>query len=183
MIRELVPSSHQRTEHSNTILCIFSRWDQRIGEGIPIPDSLGYEATVINICISNGSMKCHRVLISTTTSLGDKVICWYTGFTFKTFIYLYSNIGLLSLLLFLRVPISIGQECQSYSQFHNCNYLSQIWQRPFARFLILPGELHLGGPKPNCHNSEVGAPILYKLPLLPPRGKNISFYSGIQGFC
>ena len=51
------------------------------------------------------------------------------------------------------------------------------------RFLILPGELHLGGPKPNCHNPGLGAPILYKLPLLPPGGKNISFFSGIQGFC
>ena len=45
VIRELVPSSHQRSELSNTILCIFSGWDQRIGEGIPIPDSLGEEAT------------------------------------------------------------------------------------------------------------------------------------------
>ena len=86
VIRELVPSSHQRSELSNTILCIFSRWDQRIGEGIPIPDSLVEEATFINICISNGSLKGHRVLISTTPSFGDKVICWYTGFTFKTFI-------------------------------------------------------------------------------------------------
>ena len=60
VIRELVPSSHQRSELSNTILCIFSRWDQRIGEGIPIPDSLGEETTFINICISNGSLKCHR---------------------------------------------------------------------------------------------------------------------------
>ena len=40
VIKELVPSSHQRSELSNTILCIFSRWNQRIGEGIPIPDSL-----------------------------------------------------------------------------------------------------------------------------------------------
>ena len=86
VIRELVSSSHQRSELSNTILCIFSRWDQRIGEGIPIPDSLGEEATFINICISNRSLKCHRVLISTTPSFGDKIICWYTGFTFKTFI-------------------------------------------------------------------------------------------------
>ena len=86
VIRELVPSSHQRSELSNTILCIFSGWDQRIGEGIPIPDSLGEEATFINICIGNGSLKCHRVLISTTPSFGDKVICWYTGFSFKTFI-------------------------------------------------------------------------------------------------
>ena len=38
---KLVPSSHQRSEFSNTILCIFSRWDQKIGEDIPIPDSLG----------------------------------------------------------------------------------------------------------------------------------------------
>ena len=84
VIRELVSSSHQRSELSNTILCIFSRWDQRIGEGIPIPDSLGEEATFINICIKYGSLKCHRVQIS--TSFGDKVICWYTDFTFKTFI-------------------------------------------------------------------------------------------------
>ena len=52
----------------------------------PIPDSLGEEATFIKICIGNGSLKCHRVLISTTPSFGDKVICWYIGFTFKTFI-------------------------------------------------------------------------------------------------
>ena len=87
VIRELVLSSHQRSELINTVLCIFNRWDQRVREGIPIPDSLGEEATFINICISNGSLKCHRVLISTTPSFGDiKVICWYTGFTFKIFI-------------------------------------------------------------------------------------------------
>ena len=79
VIRELVPSSHQRSELSNTILCIYSIC-------IPIPVSLGEEATFINICISNGSLKCHRVLISSTPSFGDKVICWYTGFTFNTFI-------------------------------------------------------------------------------------------------
>ena len=86
VIRELVPSSHQRSELRTTVLCIFSRWDQRIGEGIPIPDSLGEEATFINIYISNGSLKCHRVLIPTMPFFGDKVISWYTGFTFKTFI-------------------------------------------------------------------------------------------------
>ena len=85
MIRELVPSSHHRSELSNTILCIFSRWDQWIGEGIPIPDCLGEEATFINICISNGSLKCHRVRISTTPIFGDKVICRHIDFTFKDF--------------------------------------------------------------------------------------------------
>ena len=74
VIRELVPSCHQRSELRNTILCIFSGWDQRIGEGIPIPDSLGEETTFINIYIGNGSLKCQRVLISTTPSFGDKVI-------------------------------------------------------------------------------------------------------------
>ena len=86
VIRELVPSSHQRSELSNTILCIFSGWDQRIAECIPIPDSLGEEATFINICIGNRSLKCHWVLIPTMPSVGDKIICCYTGFTFKTFI-------------------------------------------------------------------------------------------------
>ena len=70
MIKELVPSSHQRCELSNTILP---------EQSFPIPDSLGEEATFINICISNGNLKCHRVLISTTPGFGDKVICWYTG--------------------------------------------------------------------------------------------------------
>ena len=92
VIRELVPSSHQRSELSNTILCIFSRWDQKIGEGILIPDSLGEEATFINICISNGSLKYHRALISTTPSFEDKVICWYTGFTFETLIQQYKSV-------------------------------------------------------------------------------------------
>ena len=82
---------------------------------------------------------------------------------------LYSNISLFLSSFSWGIPIWIVQGCQSYSQFHNCNYLSQIWQRAFARFLILPGELHLGGPKPNCHNPGLGAPILYKLPLLPPQ--------------
>ena len=86
VIRELVPSSHQTSDLSNTILRIFSRWDQRIGEGFPIADSLGEEATFISICISNESLKCNTVLISTPPSFGDKTICWYTGFTIKTFI-------------------------------------------------------------------------------------------------
>ena len=72
--RPLVPSSHQRSEHSNTILRIFSRWNQRIGECIPIPNSLGEEATFINVCISNGSLECHWVLISITPSFGVGIL-------------------------------------------------------------------------------------------------------------
>ena len=77
---------------------------------------------------------------------------------------LYSNISLLFSSFSWGIPILIVQECQPYSHFHNCNYLSQIWQRAFAGFLIFPGELHLGDPKPNCHNPGLGASILYKLP-------------------
>ena len=142
-------------------------------------DSPGEEATFINICISNGSLKCYRVLISTTPILGIRSSVGTLALPLKP---LHSNMSLLSFLFFLRnshfncprmpviLPVSF-------------NYLSQIWQRAFARFLILPGELYLGDPKPNCHNPGLGAPVLYKLPPLPPGSKNISFSSGIQGFC
>ena len=41
------------------------------------------------------------------------------------------------------VAVLTVQECQSYSQFHNCNFMSRIWLRAFSRFLILPKDLHL----------------------------------------
>ena len=178
MIRELVPGSHQRSELSNTILCIFCGWDQRRafqslivwGKKLPLLTS------VLAMGVWN-AIECwflKRLVLGIRSSVGTLALPLRP---------LYSNISLLSFLLFLRIPILTVQKCQSYSQFHNCNYLSQIWQRAFAHFLILPGEQHLGGPKPNCHNPGLGAPILYKLPLLPPGGKNISFSSGIQGFC
>ena len=126
VIRELVPSSHQRSELSNTILCIFSRCDQRIREDIPISDSLGEEAAFINICIGNGNLKCHRVLISTTPSFGIRSSVGTLALPLRPF---YSNISLLSFLLFLRDSHFNRPRMQSYSQFHNCNYLSQIWQR------------------------------------------------------
>ena len=99
VIRELVPSSHQRSELSNTILCIFSRWDQRTGEGIPIPDSLGEKATFIYICISNGSLKCHRVLISTMPSLAIRSSVGILALPLRP---LYSKVNLLAFLHFLR---------------------------------------------------------------------------------
>ena len=46
------------------------------------PNSLREEAAFLNIHASNGSLKCHRVVISTALSFGDKVISWYTSFTF-----------------------------------------------------------------------------------------------------
>ena len=99
VIRVLVPNSHQRSELSSTILRIFSGSDQRNGEGIPIPDSLGEEATFINICIGNGGLKCHRVLISTTPSFGIRSSVGTLALPLRP---LYSNISLLSFLLFLK---------------------------------------------------------------------------------
>ena len=46
---------------------------------------------------------------------------------------LYNNMSLLSFLLFLRVV----QECQSYSQFHKHNFLSQTLPLDFEPFPIL----------------------------------------------
>ena len=109
VIRELVPSSHQRCELSNTILCIFIdeiresgrafQSLQRIGEGIPIPDSLVEEATFINICISNGSLKCHRGWFLARLVLGIRSSVGTLALPVRP---LYSNISLLSFLLFLR---------------------------------------------------------------------------------
>ena len=44
----LVPSSHQRSELSNTILGTFSRGDKRVWKCIPVPNGLGEKATLIS---------------------------------------------------------------------------------------------------------------------------------------
>ena len=88
---KLVPSSHQRSELSHTILCNFVRGNQRIRKGISIPNSLREEAVFISICASNGSLKSHRVPISTTPSFGDKVICWYTGLYIEVWVSCLSS--------------------------------------------------------------------------------------------
>ena len=95
----LVPSSHQRSELSSTILSTFSRGDKRVWKCIPVPNGLGGKATLMNISVSNGNLICHRMIIPAALNQGDKVICWYTGLPFRL---LYNNMSLLSLLRFLR---------------------------------------------------------------------------------
>ena len=91
----LVPSSHQRT-----ILSTFSRGDKRIWKCIPIPNDLWGKATLIKISIySNGNLICHRMMIPAAPSQGNKVICWYTGFTLQLYIVKNSN-GILCLHVF-----------------------------------------------------------------------------------
>ena len=82
----LVPSSHQRRELSNTIFGTFSRGDKRVWKCIPIPNCLGEKATLINISVSSGNLIRYRMIIPAMPSQGDKVICWYTGFTLQTFV-------------------------------------------------------------------------------------------------
>ena len=96
----LVPSSHQRSELSNTILGTFRRGDKRVWKCIPVPNGLGGgEATLINISVSNGNLICHRMIISAAPNQGDKVICGILALHFRP---LYNNMSLLSLLRFLR---------------------------------------------------------------------------------
>ena len=71
----LVPSSHQRSELSNTILGTFSRGDKRAWKCIPIPNEFGENATLINISVGNGDLICHRMTIPAMPNKGDKVIC------------------------------------------------------------------------------------------------------------
>ena len=58
--RRLVPSSHQGSELSNTIIGTFSRGDKRLWKYVPIPNGLGRGATLINNNVSTGDLICHR---------------------------------------------------------------------------------------------------------------------------
>ena len=58
VIRDISPYSLAFTREVNLATQSSATSADEIGEDIPIPDSLGEEATFINICISNGSQKC-----------------------------------------------------------------------------------------------------------------------------
>ena len=59
---------------------------EEIGEDIPVSGGLRKETTFICFYTSRGYLKCHGMLISATSSLGDNVICRYAGSTFQTFV-------------------------------------------------------------------------------------------------
>ena len=94
------------------------------------------------------SLKYHRVVIS--RRWGHLLINWLYLLDLSSF-----SLG---------IPILIIQVCQTYSQFHRCSSLIQIWQRAFAHFLIPPEEQHLVDPKQNFHTPGLDAPVLCKLP-------------------
>ena len=82
----VVPSSHKRLELLHAIIRQFSGGNQGTREDIPAPGGLREETTFICFYTSRGYLKCHEMLISATPSLGDKVTCRYSGFTFQTFV-------------------------------------------------------------------------------------------------
>ena len=101
VIRELVPSSHQRSELSNTILGIFSRWDRESGRAFQ------------SLIVSGKKLP----LLTSVLAMGvwNAIECWFLqrlvlGIIFRSSVGtlalplrpLYSNISLLSFLLFLR---------------------------------------------------------------------------------
>ena len=69
-----------------TIVLQFRGRKQGFREVIPIPDSLGEEAILIDIFTGGKNLEGQGMLISATPSLGNKVICRYPGFTFQTFV-------------------------------------------------------------------------------------------------
>ena len=75
---KLVPSPYKRSELSNRVFCSFSSRKESICKWIPISNSLGKEAALVNVSISKGGLKCQRVVISDMPNWGDKVIRRYT---------------------------------------------------------------------------------------------------------
>ena len=63
-----------RGELRHTVILQFIRRTKRFREVIPVPDSLGEEAILIDIFTSRAYLKGKGVLISATPSLGEKVI-------------------------------------------------------------------------------------------------------------
>ena len=137
-------------------------------------------ATFINISlmISHGNLICQRMMIPAPPNKGDKVICWYTGFTFRL---LYNNMSLLSLLRFLRdshfkcsrMPVILP---------HSYSFLRGPKQNRYIPGLFRAHleSLDPRGPKQNRYIPGLGAPVLYMLHLLPLVDKRIDFVSGSQ---
>ena len=88
---KLVPSPYKRSELSNRVFCSFSSRKESICKWIPISNSLGKEAALVNVTISKGGLKCQRVVISDMPNWGDKVIRRYTGCTLQTFVKHYDS--------------------------------------------------------------------------------------------
>ena len=109
------------------------------------------------------------MLISSTPSFGTKVICWYTGFTFETFIYQYKSIVFLPLLE--GFPFKLSKNAS-----HTPGFIFVISCHE-SGCALLHAFLFLTTPRgsPYCHTPGPGTPILCNLLLLSPWGRNGKF--------
>ena len=71
----LIPSSHQRSELSNTILGTSAEEIRESGSAFQSLMVWEKKATHINISVSNGDLICHRMIIPAAPNQRDKVIC------------------------------------------------------------------------------------------------------------
>ena len=69
---KLVPSPYKRSELSNRVFCSFSSRKESICKWVPISNSLGKEAALVNVSISKGGLKCQRVVISDMPNWGGQ---------------------------------------------------------------------------------------------------------------
>ena len=95
----LTPSSHQRSELSNTILGTFSRGEKSVSKCIPIPNELRGKATLINISIGNGNLIYYRMRIPSAPYQRIRPTVGILAVPFRP---LYHNMSLLYLLRFFR---------------------------------------------------------------------------------
>ena len=79
---KLVPSSHQRSKFSHTILCTFSRGNNWIWKSIPISDCLREKWVLVNVRSCSRGLKSPCVMISIAPNWQEKIICWNVGSTF-----------------------------------------------------------------------------------------------------
>ena len=87
---KLVARSHQRSELSISILCTFSRGDDRIWKFVPIPNCLGRKPILMNFSISNGDLTCRRMMIPAAPNGGIRSSVGILALPFRP---LYNNIS------------------------------------------------------------------------------------------
>ena len=122
----LIPSPYKRSELSNRVFCSLSSRKESICKWIPISNSLGKEAALVNVSISKGGLKCHRVVISDMPngSGGTRSFVGILAAPFTTFVKHYDST--ISPPFFSEIPTLVVLECESCSQFHRGSCLLQI---------------------------------------------------------
>ena len=133
---------HQRSELSHTILCNFSRGNQRIGEGFqslivwgkklplyvhwskiskfngPLLTSKSTSKIHVSVCACNGNLTCHRVLISGTPKF---VLVYWLYIAVYVWVYCLSSFS-------WGIPILTVQECHQTPSFTGHVFCKREWR-------------------------------------------------------